>query len=312
MDNPDISIILTAYNVERYIAAALESALAQTGVTLEVIAVDDASTDATWHILSTHADPRLHCIRLDHNSGPSAARNRGIAQARGRYLAVLDGDDQFLPGRLSRCLARAHAQNADIVIDNLLIHRETDSAEFPMFPGAAFATPFLDLATFIDSNRLFAGGYTLGYVKPLFSSAFLKSHTLSYDPSIRIGEDYQLMAEALASGARCAMEPTPGYRYTVRKGSISHRLKLEDITRMREGDARLLARYTFPADAMRAQARREACFTRAYAFTQLIDALKQKNPVAALRAIASSPGSALLLWMPIAARLKRLRQKVAP
>ncbi|MBY0407551.1 MAG: glycosyltransferase, partial [Rickettsiales bacterium] len=225
----DISVILTGYNVENYIKAAVESAVAQTGVSLEIIAVDDASTDNTSAILSGMHDPRIKHIRLDTNAGPSGARNAAITAASGQWLAVLDGDDIFLPGRLSRMLACAKAHNADIVVDNLLVHREEDSSEYEMFPPTAWARRhLLTLAEFIHGNRLFAGGYTLGYVKPLFSAAFLKNHSLSYDPAIRIGEDYQILAECLASGARCAVEHTAGYRYTVRKHSISHRLKAED------------------------------------------------------------------------------------
>ncbi len=313
MADPQISVILTSYNVETYIERALASALAQEGVTLEIIAVDDASTDATWDILSRVTDPRLKTIRLPANGGPSVARNTGIAAATGQWLAVLDGDDTFLPGRLAHLLAQARSHNADIVIDNLSVHREEDGSNYPMFPPTEFARiRLLDLASFIDGNRLFSGAYALGYVKPLFSSAFLRQHHLSYDPAIRIGEDYQIMAQCLASGARCAIEPSEGYRYTVRKSSISHRLKLEDITRMREGDAKLLATYTFYPAAAEAQQRREKSFARAYAFTQLLNALKAKNPKAALCAVASYPSCALMLWMPAALRLRRLFRKVVP
>lgn len=311
MDKPDISVILTSYNVETYIEAALQSALSQEGVSLEVIAVDDASTDNTWNILSAITDPRVKPIRLTQNAGPSGARNAGIAAANGQWLAVLDGDDLFLPGRLALCLKQAKSHNADIVVDNLTVHREEDSAEYPMFPPTEFQRMhILDLATFIESNCLFAGGYTLGYVKPLFSAAFMRQHKLSYDPDIRIGEDYHILAEALASGARCAVEQSAGYRYTVRKHSISHRLKLEDIACMRATDAKLKARFTLPPAALKAQKKREASFARAYAFTQLVDALKAKNPVAALCAIASYPSAALLLWMPIEARLRRMAEKM--
>lgn len=313
MANPDISIILTSYNVERYIEAALASALSQTGPSIEVIAVDDASTDNTWNLINANTDPRLKKIRLEQNGGPSIARNTGFAAATGDWLAVLDGDDQFLPNRLARCLATAQSQNAHIVVDNLTVHREEDSSEYPMFPPAEFErTNILTLHDFIKANRLFSGGYTLGYVKPLFSAAFLRQHNLQYDPEIRIGEDYHLLAEALASHARCAIEHHCGYRYTVRKNSISHRLKLEDIQRMQSCDAKLKARFTFYPAAAKAQSAREASFRRAAAFTRIIDALKAKNPAAACKAAISYPSAVLLLWLPIEARLRRLLKKITP
>ncbi len=308
-----ISVILTCYNVQNYIEAAVRSALSQTGVTLEVIVVDDASTDNSWNMLSSITDERLKTIRLTQNCGPSVARNAAIAAATGNYLAVLDGDDQFLPERLSAMLHEAKTQNADIVIDNLTIHNEDDSSQYPMFPPTEFArTHLLDLASFIRGNCLFSGGYTLGYVKPLFSAAFLRQHKLMYDPAIKIGEDYQLMAQALASGARCAIFHAANYRYTVRKNSISHRLKLEDIARMREGDAKLIAQFPLYSAAAKAQAAREKSFARAHAFIRTIDALKAKNMVSAITATLSCPASATLLWLPIEARLRRLAKKVAP
>ncbi len=310
MDRPDISIIITTYNVEAYIERALASALSQEGVSLEVIAVDDGSTDRSWQIIANQTDPRVKCIKLNANGGPSVARNAGIAIAAGAWIAVLDGDDTFLPGRLAQCMKLAAEQQADIVVDNLLIHREQDGKQFPMFPPATFAKlQRLDLATFIAGNRLFSGGYSLGYVKPIFSAAFLQKHGLYYDPSIRIGEDYLLLAEALAEGASCAVHPSAGYRYTVRRGSISHRLTLADINRMEEGDAKLLARHRLSPAAMRAQKNREAGISRARAFTMLIDALKRRDAIGAINAILYHPSCLWLLHMPISARLKRLFRK---
>ena len=100
MDNPDISVILTAYNVERYVGRALRSALGQRGITLEVIVVDDCSTDDTWAVICRNTDPRVKRLRLDSNGGPGRARNAGITAATGTWIAILDGDDAFAPERL--------------------------------------------------------------------------------------------------------------------------------------------------------------------------------------------------------------------
>ena len=114
---PDISVIITTYKVPSYIARAVNSALTQTGVSVEVIIVDDCSPDATWDVIQTLTDPRITAIRMEQNGGPSAARNRAIAAAKGRWLAVLDGDDLFLEGRLARMLALGEAKQADIIVD---------------------------------------------------------------------------------------------------------------------------------------------------------------------------------------------------
>jgi len=303
---PDVSVIVTAYNVERYIARAMRSALDQQGPLVEVIVVDDCSTDGTWAVISGIADARLKPLRLPANGGPSVARNAGIAQASGAWIAVLDGDDAFEPDRLARCLARA-AAGADIVVDNLTVLPETGGGAFPMFPPAWFSRlATLDLAGFIGGNRSFLGGYAYGYLKPVFSAEFLRRHGLSYDPDIRIGEDYLLLAEALASGAVCAVEQTAGYLYTVRAGSISQRLMPSDVARIAACDRKFLSRHALGTAALKAQKRREAGLKEAQAFTELVEAIKQRNVPALFKAVGLSPLSVRNLWRPVAARIGRL------
>src|SRR4051794_10354756 len=89
--NPTVSVIVPAYNYERYLSLAIESALAQTHSPLEVIVVDDGSTDDTPRVLAAYGD-RIRAIRQP-NQGAGAARNTGIAASRGDYLAFLDSDD---------------------------------------------------------------------------------------------------------------------------------------------------------------------------------------------------------------------------
>jgi succinoglycan biosynthesis protein ExoO len=308
---PEVSVIIAAYNVQNYIERTVQSALDQQDVTVEIIVVDDASTDDTAKIVSHIDDPRVKLLRRTQNGGPSLARNEALAVAKSPWIAILDGDDVFMPDRLKRCLHRAEAAAADIVVDNLEIYREEDGARIPMFRDKDFGSkPSLDLATFIKGNMSFLGSTSLGYVKPIFSAEFLKNNNLRYDPGIRIGEDYMLLAEALALGARCVIEGTPGYVYTVRKGSISHRLSVADIERMQAGDKLFLAKYKLDQKAQKAQKWRNFSLNEALAFTQLVDAIKQKHLISALRIIAIRPSAAFHLWRPVGARLQRLFKKV--
>jgi len=158
----DVSVIIAAYNVENYIERAIRSALDQSGVAVEVIVVNDASTDSTLAIASRIKDPRVTCINLSSNSRPSIVRNTGFAAASAPWLAVLDGDDAFAPNRLIRCIARANSTNADIVVDNLEVRRENDKVCSPMFKPEKFArmrcstSPPLSVATssFSAAGRL--------------------------------------------------------------------------------------------------------------------------------------------------------------
>ena len=303
----DVSVIIATYNVERYVERAIRSALDQEGVAVEIIAADDCSTDGTWEIMSSIGNPRLSCFRLPVNSGPGAARNAAIARATGTWIAILDGDDAFDSGRLARCLRRAGAHQADIVVDNLTVVREADGATFPMFPPGEFSRQgILTLARFISGNRSFFKGFSLGYLKPVFSAEFLRRHSLAYDPEIRIGEDYLLLAEALASGAVCAVEPTAGYLYTARAGSISHRLAPADMTRIADCDRKFLSRHSLDKEAAEAQKRREFCIRDAYAFTLLVEGLKTKDFHKIARLIKTWPFSAIHLWEAAWIRVRRL------
>src|SRR5262245_2837185 len=123
---PDVSFIVAAYNVAPYIEAAVASALVQTGVSVEVIVVDDASSDETASKAAAMAmnDPRVRLIRRETRGGPSAARNAAMDAAAGSWLAILDADDLITPERTTRLLELATATAADIVADNF--ERMTD------------------------------------------------------------------------------------------------------------------------------------------------------------------------------------------
>ena len=104
-DQPLVSVVMPAYNAEPYLADALDSALAQTHRQLEIIVVDDGSTDGTPDVLARYADePRVRAVRQE-NAGPAAARNRGLAEAQGQYVAFLDADDLWAPHKLEEQLA---------------------------------------------------------------------------------------------------------------------------------------------------------------------------------------------------------------
>lgn len=305
--SPDISVIIPTYNVATYIKAAITSALTQKGVSIEIIMIDDKSSDDTVAIAKSVNDPRLEIIELSRNGGPSVARNKGFEIAKGEWIAVLDGDDVFEDGRLTRLLVEATKSQADIIVDNLNVYREDNQSISPMFTSPEFQSPtIIDLAHFIRGNQLFLGGYALGYLKPLFKSTFLKSHGLSYSTDIHIGEDYLLMAECLAKGAKCVTCPQAGYRYTVRAGSISHRLNQDAVSRIENADKYFISKYPLTGEALVAQTKRTDNLKLAFSFTELVDAIKGKKIADIIKILISQPICIFYLWRPIATRIKRL------
>jgi len=111
---PTVSVILTCFNGERYIAKAIQSVLDQTWRDFELIVVDDGSTDGTSAVVRAIPDPRLRYVRKE-NSGPGAARNTGIEAATGEWVAFLDCDDWWLATKLERQMDTARAARADFV-----------------------------------------------------------------------------------------------------------------------------------------------------------------------------------------------------
>lgn len=96
-----VSVIVTTYNYAQFLREAINSVLGQTIEDLQVLVVDDGSTDNTPDILASFDDPRIEVIRTPHQ-GSCATRNEGLAQARGDFIAFLDADDHFRPDKLER------------------------------------------------------------------------------------------------------------------------------------------------------------------------------------------------------------------
>lgn len=125
-----ISVVIPAYNVARYVDECLDSVRAQTCADWECIAVDDGSTDGTLDRLRRQRDPRFKVI-AQANRGVSAARNAGLAAARGRYLLFLDGDDRLHPQALARLSAALDAAPRAVLAYGTLRQIFEDGSRYP-------------------------------------------------------------------------------------------------------------------------------------------------------------------------------------
>ena len=102
---PIVTVLMPVYNGDRYLRAAVESILAQTFESFELLIVDDGSTDGTALICQSFTDPRIHVVRHEKNAGLVSALNSGIDLIRTKYVARMDADDVALPDRLARQIA---------------------------------------------------------------------------------------------------------------------------------------------------------------------------------------------------------------
>jgi succinoglycan biosynthesis protein ExoO len=304
---PEVSFVIAAFNAEDSIARAIESAAGQRGVSVEIIVVDDRSGDRTVEIARGFAQDRVRVVELDQNRGPGGARNAGLDLARGRWIAVLDSDDTVHPDRLARMIRRAETSGAQIAVDNLQVVQEASCANETMFPRERLEElSHISLADFIAANLVFENGFSFGYMKPVFERRFLRQNRLRYDETLRIGEDYVFLASALAKGGRCVVEPSAGYRYHVRAGSISRVLEPHHVEAMLAADAAFLRDHALDRQARAAQARRTRSLRKAASFLSLVGHLKQRAPFKAAAVALRDPAALRHLRMPIAVRLRRL------
>jgi succinoglycan biosynthesis protein ExoO len=228
--NPEVSIVIPAYNTAAYISKAIGSALAQTLANIEIILIDDASTDNTLAIARKFTDKRLKIFVNPVNLGVSATRNCAIAQARGTWIAVLDSDDWYASTRLERLVQLAYQQHADLIADDLYLVKDGEQQSWSTLITASgesiSAIKQIDPVYFVETDVYGELGLRLGISKPIFRREFLLQHNLRYDPAIKVGEDFWLTLTCLARGGRFFLVPEPYYYYVVRSNSLVYTSKL--------------------------------------------------------------------------------------
>jgi glycosyltransferase involved in cell wall biosynthesis len=129
--SPDISLIIPVFNTEAFLDSSLASARAQAGVSLEIIVIDDGSSDASLSVIRAHASQDARIIVITQaNQGVSAARNAGLDRATGRWLAFLDGDDWLAPGSLAAWQRQSEKAELDCLICNGFSFKTDDPQVF--------------------------------------------------------------------------------------------------------------------------------------------------------------------------------------
>lgn len=133
-DNQLISVIIPAYNRARIIEKSITSILTQSYSNIELLIIDDCSTDNTKEVVERIQDSRIRYICLDHNSGACVARNRGITEAKGDYIAFNDSDDQWRPEKLQKQIDFLLQNKADIILCAMEC-KDDDSNFLHIFPN---------------------------------------------------------------------------------------------------------------------------------------------------------------------------------
>ena len=218
------SVLVPVYNSAATLPRAVRSALAQDLSDLEVVIINDGSLDQTGEVANQLAasDPRVRVITLPRNRGKSSAMNVGAAEARGRWVAVLDADDWYAPDRLSRLLAAAEQHDVHLVADNQFMFDEgAGQVVRNAFPEQDGDRP-LNKATFIVGSNPYSD-FDFGMLKPILRAEFIRSNGLAYHENAKLSEDFIYMVDFLAAGGRGWLVGRPSYYWRQAFGSISRR-----------------------------------------------------------------------------------------
>ena len=221
---PDISVIIPVYNTGRYLEKSLSSVLRQTLQDIEVIAVNDGSTDNSSFILKEFSskDRRFKVINFDKNHGVSAARNAGIDKAQGKWLYFLDSDDWLDRAYLESMLHEAETYSLKMV-SNLSISAESEEEDCQSTPAVNFwySGYNREKTGFIASKTLKNFSLPVVWAK-LFQRGYIISNRIKFPESLRVAEDFVFcgVAELLQKDSFVFQGPPIHYLY--RKSSLWH------------------------------------------------------------------------------------------
>jgi succinoglycan biosynthesis protein ExoO/succinoglycan biosynthesis protein ExoU len=312
------SVIVPAYNAQPTIQRAITSALMQTEPRCEVVVIDDASRDGTAAIVAGIAehDSRVCLLRNPTNLGPAASRNRGLAVARGDWVALLDADDEFLPHRIETLIALGERHAADVVADNLLLCPDdnTESSEPMISPRALPTGRLLTAAAFVAGNvgSRSTPRVSYGFLQPIIRRDFLQKHDLRYDERNRFGEDFLLYIACLLKGVRWWITPEAMYRYRVRSGSSTDVQSAADLQRIRLMEQALLydeALVASDPELVRALRRHKRVIDRFYHYRAFTDALKARATASAFHLLFESASSFRQILLESALRAPTIMMK---
>lgn len=225
---PLVSVIIPTFNRQRIIGAAVRSALDQTYPRLEVIVVDDGSTDDTAGVLHSFGDA-IRVIRQE-NAGPSAARNRGVACARGEIIAFLDSDDAWLPTKIARQVGVMESLGAKTpcCLGNIRFPHRRYGCETSFAMAGLF--PHLDEGLWENPAEILATRVILfNQAVAVRKEALEKAGP--FDPGLKLLEDYDLALRLSVLGPWGFIQ-TPLIEYGVCEGNSLTRWGEEDPGRL--------------------------------------------------------------------------------
>ena len=214
----DISVIIPVFNTEKYLQRCVDSVINQQDVSLEIILVDDGSTDTSATICDNYASSH-HFITVEHiqNSGPSTAKNIGYDFATGNYVAFIDSDDEIKPDMFHTMLVSGYKHNADIVCCNYIqvdeegqiSHTEHTNQEYVLTQDEA-------LKAILIKDKIYSQCWT-----KIYKRETMDIHHVRNMEGLKTEEDFIYNIQAFACSKTVCIVDKPLYIYTHRSKSLS-------------------------------------------------------------------------------------------
>lgn len=251
MNAPDVSIIVPVYNAENHLPGLISSVLGQSLSAWELILVNDGAADSSQEIIRQYAekDSRIRLISQS-NAGPSAARNRGIAEARAAWMAFIDADDTVTPDYLEKLMEPLAANSSvDLVCAGYYEQNRYNRQGIPLhdFSGY-FPAVFITPDQFIDN--LFSGVAGVLWSK-LFRTSLIRDNRLSLNTGLKLSEDLVFVLQYVKHCRRVALVKAPLYYYNrISESGLSSNLDVTYIPGIRKFNELIVQEHPGNPDAV--------------------------------------------------------------
>lgn len=218
-----VSVILPVYNVEKYIRKCLESLIRQELKEIEIIVVNDGSTDKSLDIINEFMklDNRIKLVNKN-NSGVSAARNSGLMIANGEYVSFVDSDDWVEKSFLFKLYNLAKANSCDVAGCNFVISGENSKVEYKYPLDEEKIYERQDITSDI-AEKIIAGTIKTNVWDKIYKREFLSTNSIKFDEKIIRFEDWYFYVEVCKHMNRCIYINEGLYNYRIIEGSLSNK-----------------------------------------------------------------------------------------
>lgn len=221
-----VSIVVPVYNAEKFLSKAIESVLEQTYSEFELILVNDGSKDNSLAVCDKYAkvDSRIRVVSQE-NKGAGAARNVGIAQARGKYLMFLDADDTYEPEMVHELLSTIEQTGSDMVVCGYNSIDENESnIQLAEIGKKLYGQDVFDSVKYLCEKRVFNSLWN-----KIFLTEIVHGYGLKIDESLIVGEDFRFVLEYVDKCQSISFVGRPLYNYFTQNSFTTRRYRACDF-----------------------------------------------------------------------------------